>query len=345
MPPAPTVYRPPQKPAPAATKKNMGPLIGLITAGVLALVGFAVAGLMWSGKSAAEAKVLQLQDSASALASALGVSLSADNNTPVDWSTAWAVMDKAASDQKKELADSKAQAAALEQQVTELQTANTELADVKTRADQQAAQLKKTADELAALKTSSAAKVTALEQELEGAKQALADAQAAAEAAAAQAAQAGETMTAPPAATEGMPEGTTPAEGTAPAEAAAPAESNDAAALAAGAEAAAAGTAVAANGEAASESAVPMEAPPQDGQFTFPEKNATLKNAAYDAAGQILKITLANNTELVYRAVPYEIYDGLINAPVHEVYFRMKVVGNFPVDPDDKAALRELRYR
>lgn len=336
MPPAPTVYRPPQKPAPAA-KKNMGPLIGLITAGVLALVGFAVAGLMWSGKSAAEAKVLQLQDSASALASALGVSLSADTNTPVDWSTAWAVMDKAASDQKRELADSKAQAAALEQQVTELQTANTELTEVKTRADQQAAQLKRTADELAALKTSSAAKITTLEQELEGAKQALADAQAAAEAAAAQAAQAGDTMATPPAATEGM------SEASAPADTAMPAESTDPSAVAAGA--AAAGAAAMADDKAAPESGVSMEAPAQDGQFNFPEKNATLKNATYDAAGQILKITLANNTELVYRAVPYEIYDGLVNAPVHEVYFRMKVVGNFPVDPDDKAALRDLRYR
>ncbi len=336
----PTVYRPPQKPvtAPAAKKINSS-LIGLIVAGVLAVVGLAGAGLMWSGKSAEQAKVAQFKDSASALATALGVSLSADTNTPVDWTTAWATLDKAAADQKQALAEAQAKVAALEQQVTDLETKSTEMAtEVKTKADAQTALLKSTTDELAALKSSSEAKIAGLEQELEGAKQALADAQAAAEAAASQVAS--------------TPEGTAvPADGSVADPAAVPADgaaipegSTEVVAAAAGAVA---GAAVAnETGEvAAGEEGAVMEDPAQDGRFSFPEKNQTLKEASYDAAGKILKITLANGTELVYRAVPYDLYDALITAPVSEVFFRMKIVGNFPVEPNDKEALRALRYR
>ena len=335
----PTVYRPPQRPVTAPTAKKINSsLIGLIVAGVLAVVGLAGTGLMWSGKSAEQAKVAQFKDSASALATALGVSLSADTNTPVDWTTAWATLDKAATDQKQALADAQAKVTALEQQVTDLETKSTEMAtEVKTKADAQTALLKSTSDELAALKTSSAEKIASLEQELEGAKQALADAQAAAEAAASQVA--------------ATPEGTVPADGAVTEPAAVPADgatlpegSTEVAAAAAGAVAAGAvaeGTGEAAAGE---EGAV-MEDPAQDGRFSFPEKNQTLKEASYDAAGKILKITLANGTELVYRAVPYDLYDALITAPVSEVFFRMKIVGNFPVEPNDKQALRALRYR
>jgi hypothetical protein len=322
----PTVYRPPQKPvAPAGAKKMNTQLIGLIAAGVVAVIGLGLTGVMWSGKSAAQSTVAQFKDSASALGSALGVSLSADTNTPIDWNTAWATLDKAAADQKKALADAQAQGLVLNQQVTDLQAAADELTILKPKADQQAALLKKTTDELEALKTSSAEQVAALQQELEGAKQALADAQAAAEAAAAQA------TTAPvadagasPAMTEAAPDTVTP-----PADAA-----TDAPVVAPAGD----------TGAEVSE-AGPDEEVPQNGQFIFPEENSTLKDVTYDGAGKILTVTLKNDTKLVYRGVPPELYDGLVGAPVHEVYFRMKLVGNFPVTPDDKAALRELRYR
>lgn len=323
----PTVYRPPQKPvAPATAKKNNGQMIGLIAAGVVAVIGLGLAGLMWSGKSAAEATVAQFKDSASALGAALGVSLSADTNTPIDWSTAWATLDKAAADQKKALADAQAQGLVLNQQVAELQLSADELTALKPKADQQAALLKKTTDELATLKTSSAEQVAGLQQELEGAKQALADAQAAAEAAAAQA------TTAP----AGDPGADPTAVETTP----------DAAATTT--EAATESTAVAATetaGTEGSEGVAAVEATAQNGKFVFPEENSTLKDAAYDSAGKILTVTLKNDTKLVYRGVPPELYDGLVGAPVYEVYFRMKLVGNFPVTPDDKEALRELRYR
>lgn len=337
MPPTPTVYRPPQRPATApAAKKNMGPLIGLIVAGVVAVVGLAVAAMMWSGKSAAQAQVGQMQQSAGALATALGVSLSADTNTPIDWTAAWAALDKAVNDQKQALATAKEQAAALEQQVAELQTSATELTELKPKAEQQASQLKKVSDELNALKASSAAQVASLEQELEGAKQALADAQAAAEAAAAQAAQAAQTpepVADPAAAAETSPAGETAPTGMdpAPVETAAPVSNATAEAVPGSAE--------------ETVDAVATQTQPQDGSFVFPDKIRVLRQASYDAAGQILKVTLTDQTELVYRAVPYEIYEGLINSPVPEVYFRMKMVGNFPVAPDDKAALRDLRMR
>ena len=329
----PTVYRPPQKPAAPATGKKMNTqLIGLIAAGVVAVVGLGLAGVMWSGKSAAQSTVAQFKDSASALGAALGVSLSADTNTPIDWSTAWATLDKAASDQKKALADAQAQGLVLNQQVTDLQASADELTILKPKADQQAALLKKTTDELETLKTSSAEQVAALQQELDGAKQALADAQAAAEAAAAQAATA---PVAEPGAestvTEVAPDAAaTPAE--AGTEAAAGAVSTETAAVAEG------------SGMEGGEEVMAEEAP-QNGQFVFPEENSTLKDATYDGAGKILTVTLKNDTKLVYRGVPPELYDGLVGAPVHEVYFRMKLVGNFPVTPDDKSALRELRYR
>lgn len=332
----PTVYRPPQKPAaPATAKKINGQLIGLIVAGVLAVVGLGLAGVMWSGKSAAEATVAQFKDSASALGTALGVSLAADTNTPIDWNTAWATLDKAASDQKKALADAQAQGLALNQQVTELQAASDELAILKPKADQQVAQLKKATDELAALKVSSADQVTALQQELEGAQQALADAQAAAEAAAQVAAEAASA----PASEVGADPSATIADPSAPATA------SDASTVAAGAAAGAATATVAGdqNAEAAAEPVV--EEVPQNGEFTFPEETPTLKKATYDGAGKILTVTLKNDTELVYRGVPFELYEGLVGAPVYEAYFRMKLVGNFPVSPDDKAALRELKAR
>lgn len=335
----PTVYRPPQKPATAPTaKKNNGPLFALIGAGVLAVIGLAGTGLMWSGKSAEQAKVAQLKDSASAMATALGVSLAADTNTPVDWTTAWATMDKAIAEQKQALADAQAKVTTLEQQVADLETqATAAAADIKTKADAQAAQLKSRTDELAALKTATDEQIANLQQELEGAKQALADAQAAAEAASAQVASA--------------PEASMPAEGMASDPAAVPVEGEaapvvaEAAAVAGAAAGAVLATEAAASStdDTASADGAAMEEPAQDGQFAFPEKNQTLKAAAYDAAGKILKITLANGTELVYRAVPYDLYEGLINAPVAEVFYRMKLVGNFPVEPNDKEALRALR--
>lgn len=330
----PTVYRPPQKPAaPATAKKNNGPMIGLIAAGVLAVIGLGLAGVMWSGKSAAQATVAQFKDSASALGAALGVSLSADTNTPIDWSTAWATLDKAASDQKKTLADAQAQGIALNQQVTELQAAADELTILKPKADQQAALLKKATEELEALKVSSAEQVAGLQQELDGAKQALADAQAAAEAAAAQAAAAPITDPgAESAVTEAAPDpAATPA-----------AAATETDGVARGTDAAV--TATENTGTEGSEEVLTEEAP-QNGQFVFPEENSTLKDVAYDGEGKILTVTLKNDTKLVYRGVPPELYDGLVGAPVHDVYFRMKLVGNFPVTPDDKEALRELRNR
>lgn len=339
----PTVYRPPQRPvAPASAKKFTGQLIGLIAAGVAAVVGLGLAGLMWSGKSAADATVAQFKDSASALGSALGVSLAADTNTPIDWNAAWSTLDKAVSDQKKVLAEAQAQGVALDQQVTELKVTADELALLKPKSDQQAALLKKTTDELAALKVSGADQVAALQQELEGAKQALADAQAAAEAIAAQATASPATdMNAEPAAAPASSAdpalATVPNATPAASDAAAP---TDAAVVAAGAAGVATETAGAEGSEA-----VPVEEVSQGGSFTFPEENSTLKEARYDGAGKILTLTLENGTELVYRGVPPELYDGLIGAPVPEVYFRMKLVGNFPVTPDDKEALRGLRYR
>lgn len=323
----PTTYRPPQRPVAATPKKNPL-LIVVIAAGALAVIGLVLAGILWSGKSAAQATVLQHQDAAAALAKGLGVTLSADTNKPVDWTAAWAALDKAVTEQKTALADAKTQSATLEQQVTELQTSVTELGDVKTKADQQATQLKQRTEELAALKTSSAEQVATLEKELADTKQALADAQAAADAAAAAAAAQAAANPAEAAPAEGTPA----VEGAAPA--ATPAEAPAAAAVAEGAT------------PATDEEMAALEPVAKDGTHVFPEGTTkVITKISYDAEGKILKVRLADDNQLVYRTVPYELFDSLINAPVPDVYFRLKLVGNFPCTPDDKEALRALNKR
>lgn len=328
MPPTPTTtYRPPQRPAPApaAGKKNTGLLIGLGVSAAIAVVGLIIAGLMWTGKTEAELKVLQHQDSAAALATSLGISLSADTNTPIDWNTAWAALDAGVTAQKKELADVKVQAATLEQQAADLQAANTQVMEAKTKSDQQVTALKKSAEELTAQKTAAEGKLAALTKEFDEAKNALAETQvelAAAKEAAAKAAAA-------PAPVMG---GEVAAEGAAPA--------GEVAATQPAGEAPVEG---AVEGEEGMEPLAPRA---RDGTHVFPEGTTRdIKKIGFDAEGGLLTVELADGNQIVYSGVPFELFDNLMNAPVPDTYFRLKLVGNFPSEPDDKQAMRALNKR
>ena len=316
----PTTYRPVQARPAVAAKKSNPYLIGLIACAVVAVAGLGVAGLMWSGKTAAQATALQHEDSASALAKTLGVSLVTDTNLPVNWTAAWSSMDKAANDQKKELGDVKVQAATLEEQLTTLQTTVTELGDVKAKGDQAAAQLKQRTAELEALKQAQQAEVADLQAKLTAAQTAQAEAEAAAQAAREASAAAAAATTAP----AGTDAAATDARVTAPA---------------------ADGTTPAApdavEGEEVEEAAVMRTT-----QHTYAEGTTKLvQKLAYDEAGQIMKVNLTDGTELVYRTVPGDLIERLISAPVPDTYFRLHVVGVYPCTPDDKATIRAFNKK
>lgn len=308
--PAPA-FRPAQRPVPPAAQKNTGLLAGLGISAALAVIGLGMAGMLWSGKSSQQAINAGHQLAAQGLATTLNLTLAASTNVPVVWTSAWASITKAVTDQKTQLTELTTKVAATDLQVTDLQTQLTELADAKTRADKQTTLAKQSADELAALKSSTQTQIAALTKELADAKTALAEAQA-------QAAQASTATT-------------------------------EAGAEAPAAETAAPATAAATPPEAAPampaavEASALQEPEAKGGSHTFAEGTTKLiKKVSYDTEAKTLKVKLANDTQLAYRNVPGTLYESLVGAPVPDTFFRMKLVGNYPCTPDDKAALRTL---
>ncbi|HMP75961.1 MAG TPA: KTSC domain-containing protein [Kiritimatiellia bacterium] len=78
---------------------------------------------------------------------------------------------------------------------------------------------------------------------------------------------------------------------------------------------------------------------------TFPARSELLDQAVYNSANQSLMIRLRDGTELNYTGIPRELFDQLIAVASPEPYYRIKIMGNFPVTPDDKAAVRAHNKR
>ena len=321
-PSAPTTnYRPTPRPvAPPPPKKNMGMQIGLGVSAVLALIGFGVAGMQMSAKSGQQKINTQHQSAGTALATALELTLAASTNTPVVWTSAWSTITKTVTDQKAQLADTQTKLATTLEEAAALQTQLTELTTAKTTTDKQVLQLKQTNEELSTQKAATDQQVASLQKEVTDTKAALAQAQSAL---ATLAAQASATTTS----TEEMAPITDGGAAVAPVEVA-PAN----------------GEAAVATETVAGEEEVPLDSTTKTHEF--PEGTTKLVAKLYsDSAAGIMKVELINGTQLVYRNVPPELFEAVVLAPVPDTYYRLKMLGNFPCTPDDKAAVRALNKR
>ena len=308
-PSAPTTnYRPTPRPvAPPPPKKNMGMQIGLGVSAVLALIGFGVAGMQMSAKSGQQKINTQHQSAGTALA-------------PVVWTSAWSTITKTVTDQKAQLADTQTKLATTLEEAAALQTQLTELTTAKTTTDKQVLQLKQTNEELSTQKAATDQQVATLQKEVTDTKAALAQAQSAL---ATLAAQASATTTS----TEEMAPITDGGAAVAPVEVA-PAN----------------GEAAVATETVAGEEEVPLDSTTKTHEF--PEGTTKLVAKLYsDSAAGIMKVELINGTQLVYRNVPPELFEAVVLAPVPDTYYRLKMLGNFPCTPDDKAAVRALNKR
>lgn len=99
----------------------------------------------------------------------------------------------------------------------------------------------------------------------------------------------------------------------------------------------------AAEGDAAADAGQEPEVASESSSHTFaPEASKLLKKASYSGASQKLTVVLANDEKLQYRDVPQAVYDALIGARVVDVYFRMKILGVFACNADDKVAVRAV---
>ena len=304
--PRPTTYRPP---APAAKpKKNNGPLIGMIALGVLALVGLGGAGALFSQQGGLKAELATHRDAATNAAATLNVAI--DTNAPIDWAALWPRINTTITTIRNESERQTVRITEMEQELEVAQGLQATLQKAQTDGQRSAQQVTELTAQLDALKASSTEQITKLRADLESANQ-LAEERAAALAAAA---------------------------------VAAPATTTDADAPAAEGEVAAADTAAApAEGEAVEEAA-PAEAA-QNLSFTFPARSELLDAATYDAGNQSLVIRLRDGTDLTYQNVPQELYEQLTTIPSYEPFYRIRIMGNYPVTPDDKSAVRAHNQR
>jgi len=298
---------PPQKP-----KKSAGPLIGLIVAGVLAVVGLGGAGVLFSKQGGLTAENSTHHAAASAAAATLGIAI--DTNAPIVWSDLWNNINTAITTLKSE---GERQTVRLNEAEAEIASASEALQKAQSDATRSAQQATELNTRLTELQASSAAQLKLSEEKLKAAEEKLAEAQQALEAAEARLAAASEAEATP------MAEAST-------------GSADDA-------QKAPDSTTESSKGQAAPEPAAKKQ-PSKKQVYEFPgPRNEVLRSATYDAARQTLKIELVDGAEINYREVPASVYERLSGGlPTYEVFFRMKVMGVYPADVDDKAAVRAL---
>lgn len=308
--PARPVTRPaaPQKP-----KKSPGMMVGLIIAIVLALAGFGGAGALYGKQSGLTAENNIHTAAAATAAEALAVAV--DTNTPTDWTDLWSKVNSAISVLKGE---NQRQTERIGEMEGELQAAaglQTTLQSAQGEAQRNAQQVATLTAELNALKENSAAAAQKMEAQLATAQAAAAKANT----------QLADIL-------EKQGEAETPA-GDAKVEEVAPAKNAPNVV-----EEAATETDAEENEDMEPAEPAAVGAP---SSFDFPAvRNGLLKTASYDPHSQTLQVVLSDDTPITYREVPSDIYERLTSVPTFETFYRMKIMGAFPTDSDDKAAVR-----
>lgn len=310
----PSAPRPAMRPAAQQPKpkSSSGLLIGLIIAGVLAVAGLGGAGFLFSQQGGLKAEIGSHVKGLLSAAESLGIAV--DTNKPLVASDLWSKVSASLTAMKNE---GERQAVRINEMTEELETAaGLQAALTKAQGDVQrnAQQVTELTAQLNELKQSSAAQLNELKAQLDAAKKAAEQATAELEALKAASQQAASAPAAEPA----------PAAPTVPAALAAPAAAPVAA-------------------PAATEAAAPAEPSPGAPSFTFPPRAELLTSVSYDASAQAMKITLKDGTVLNYSQVPQNVYERLIGAAAHDTFYRMRILGQYPVEPDDKAAVRGLR--
>lgn len=318
----PTPPRPGMRPAPPPKpKKSVGPTIGLIVTSILALVGLGGAGFLFSQQGGLKAENGSHQQAALAAAETLGIAIS--TNAPTVWGDLWTQVNASISALKgeKERADTR-----IEEMGDELETAaglQATLQRAQSDASQSAARVTELTAEVEALKASAANQSKELQAKLAAAQNELDDARAQLSATASANADHAHAM----------------ADETADAPAAETATA--AAATVADADATA--------DETASEAVVEPAAPAVAGDirtYEFPEKRSEiLKSASYNAKTHVMKLTFMDDQVFTYSDVSDDVFERLTTLPTYETFFRMKIMGAYSVDGDDKGAVRELGKR
>lgn len=320
----PTPPRPGMRPAPPPKpKKSMGPTIGLIVTSILALVGLGGAGFLFSQQSGLKAENGSHQQAALAAAETLGIAIS--TNAPTVWGDLWTQVNASISALKgeKERADTR-----IEEMGSELETAaglQATLQKAQSDASQSATKVTELTAEVEALKASAANQTRELQAKLAAAQNELDDARAQLSATASADADHAHAM----------------ADETADAPAVETATATAAAATVADADTAA--------DETASEAVVEPATPAVAGDirtYEFPEKRSEiLKSASYNAKTHVMKLTFMDDQVFSYADVPDDVFERLTTLPTYETFFRMKIMGAYSVDGDDKSAVRELGKR
>jgi hypothetical protein len=72
-------------------------------------------------------------------------------------------------------------------------------------------------------------------------------------------------------------------------------------------------------------------------------KSILFKSARYDGDNKKLTFLTLDDRSLVYSDVPREIYDGLAVAPLHDIYYRFKIMDVFESKPKDRELLRTIK--
>lgn len=301
----------------------MGPTIGLIVTSILALVGLGGAGFLFSQQSGLKTENGSHHQAALAAAETLGIAIS--TNAPTVWADLWTQVNASISALKgeKERADTR-----IEEMGKELETAaglQTTLQKAQSDASQSAAKVTELTAEVEALKASAVKQASELQAKLAAAQNSLDEARAQLSAAASADADHAHAM----------------ADETADAPASETAVA--AAATVADADAAAGETAAEAVGEP--EPATPAAAG-DIRTYEFPEKRSeVLKSASYNAKTKVMKLTFMDGQVFTYADVPDDVFERLTTLPTYETFFRMKIMGAYSVDGDDKGAVREIGKR
>ncbi len=92
----------------------------------------------------------------------------------------------------------------------------------------------------------------------------------------------------------------------------------------------------------ADESAEEVPAP-KSGAMVIPEGASQLfKTVRYDGPKGLLTFVTLNDQRLVYKGVPESIYDGLVEAPIFDIYYRFRIMDNFESEPNDRELIRTI---
>ncbi len=90
--------------------------------------------------------------------------------------------------------------------------------------------------------------------------------------------------------------------------------------------------------------AVEQEPEPRSGALVIPSGASHLfKTVRYDGPRQTLTFVTLNNQRLVYSGIPETVFEELSNAPVLDIYYRFRILDNFPSEPNDRELIRAIR--